>query len=376
MESEVLNVMEIVNPVSMKCPECNFTNINEAKFCAECGSALKNTVTEIECAECNFLNPINAKFCIACGVNMKKPEALKEEKNENKQALYDIKKWLDEWSTFDIRMNFSSDVMNKAKENGKKWANISDEYYSLLWDPLKYSYDNIISYLDKDWEKYSNATEVYISVLDLCPIQDIHRQLEVGYIKCSELAVDDLTEFLTSNLFSAHSEINLMPLIADEGQKNQQKRNIQYTLKQQATEFLMLLGEVQRTQSQLQQQKTQVLRMLQESPGIFDYIKSAGFGALAVTHPLIGIPALATNVLGGYKTDKSRESILNQFIDDIYSYLKKWDELVNAYAPIANEHVEYLMSNYTTVVSGGVMSVLGYIDQQGLRVKTLREYGW
>ena len=46
----------------MKCPNCQYDNPNEAKFCGECGTKL-----EIKCQSCGKENPPTNKFCYECG---------------------------------------------------------------------------------------------------------------------------------------------------------------------------------------------------------------------------------------------------------------------------------------------------------------------
>ena len=60
----------------MKCPECQFDNREEAKFCIDCGNKL-----EINCSKCSHLNPPASKFCEECGSSLtlaseKAPKAL------------------------------------------------------------------------------------------------------------------------------------------------------------------------------------------------------------------------------------------------------------------------------------------------------------
>jgi len=49
----------------MKCPDCQFENVDGAKFCNECGRKL-----EISCPECSKINPPGSKFCNECGHNL------------------------------------------------------------------------------------------------------------------------------------------------------------------------------------------------------------------------------------------------------------------------------------------------------------------
>ncbi|MCP4369764.1 MAG: zinc-ribbon domain-containing protein, partial [Deltaproteobacteria bacterium] len=46
----------------MKCPECQFVNREEAKFCSECGYKF-----ELSCPECGNSIRANSKFCDGCG---------------------------------------------------------------------------------------------------------------------------------------------------------------------------------------------------------------------------------------------------------------------------------------------------------------------
>src|SRR4030043_541138 len=46
----------------MKCPKCQFDNLEDVEFCNECGNKL-----EITCSACGRMNPIGSKFCNKCG---------------------------------------------------------------------------------------------------------------------------------------------------------------------------------------------------------------------------------------------------------------------------------------------------------------------
>ncbi len=52
----------------MKCPECQFVNREEAKFCSECGHKF-----ELSCPECGNSIRANSKFCDGCGQNLTVP---------------------------------------------------------------------------------------------------------------------------------------------------------------------------------------------------------------------------------------------------------------------------------------------------------------
>jgi class 3 adenylate cyclase/tetratricopeptide (TPR) repeat protein len=52
----------------MQCPQCQFENVDGAKFCNECGGKL-----EVNCSECGKPNPPGSKFCNECGYDLTKP---------------------------------------------------------------------------------------------------------------------------------------------------------------------------------------------------------------------------------------------------------------------------------------------------------------
>ena len=52
----------------MKCPKCQFENLEEMQFCVECGARL-----EINCSICGFGNSSTFKFCGKCGHDLRKP---------------------------------------------------------------------------------------------------------------------------------------------------------------------------------------------------------------------------------------------------------------------------------------------------------------
>src|SRR5882724_5418258 len=49
----------------MRCASCGFENPEGAKFCIECGGAVKNS-----CPSCGFDNLPQAKFCADCGTTL------------------------------------------------------------------------------------------------------------------------------------------------------------------------------------------------------------------------------------------------------------------------------------------------------------------
>lgn len=53
----------------MFCPNCQFENPDDAKFCIECGSQL-----EFHCPNCGIITPVTGKFCKECGYDLKKPK--------------------------------------------------------------------------------------------------------------------------------------------------------------------------------------------------------------------------------------------------------------------------------------------------------------
>ncbi len=55
----------------MKCPNCQFDNLEGARFCNECGNPL-----EMTCPKCGKANPPLSKFCNNCGHDLKQPKGL------------------------------------------------------------------------------------------------------------------------------------------------------------------------------------------------------------------------------------------------------------------------------------------------------------
>lgn len=58
--------MEGDNDSSIKCPKCGGENLENASFCAECGTNLKSTKTD-KCTQCGAEIMDSARFCAECG---------------------------------------------------------------------------------------------------------------------------------------------------------------------------------------------------------------------------------------------------------------------------------------------------------------------
>lgn len=46
----------------LNCPQCRASNSPDARFCAQCGTALA-----VKCSQCGAALPAGAKFCASCG---------------------------------------------------------------------------------------------------------------------------------------------------------------------------------------------------------------------------------------------------------------------------------------------------------------------
>ena len=53
----------------MKCPQCQFENVEGAKFCRKCGHK-----QEILCSECGNALPPDSVFCQECGRDLREPK--------------------------------------------------------------------------------------------------------------------------------------------------------------------------------------------------------------------------------------------------------------------------------------------------------------
>lgn len=57
-----------------KCPECQHSLLENARFCHECGA--KVAEEKIACPSCTEENPASAKFCQSCGFNFSEKESI------------------------------------------------------------------------------------------------------------------------------------------------------------------------------------------------------------------------------------------------------------------------------------------------------------
>ncbi len=57
---------------AMRCPNCNATNRDRARFCAACGATLPRL-----CANCGSVLPAASRFCLKCGAPARPPAGLR-----------------------------------------------------------------------------------------------------------------------------------------------------------------------------------------------------------------------------------------------------------------------------------------------------------
>ena len=78
----------------MKCPQCQFENPEQMKFCGECGAKLEKV-----CPKCDFSNPLKFKYCGECGHNLSLPSALPPKELSFNEKLEKIQRYLPEGLT-------------------------------------------------------------------------------------------------------------------------------------------------------------------------------------------------------------------------------------------------------------------------------------
>ena len=64
------------------CSDCGFENVDNAKFCVECGQKIEMK-TENICLSCGIINPDGVKFCPECGQNLLDQTALNKSNNSS-----------------------------------------------------------------------------------------------------------------------------------------------------------------------------------------------------------------------------------------------------------------------------------------------------
>jgi hypothetical protein len=76
----------------MKCPECQFENREDAKFCKECGTNL-----ELACSDCGTVYEMGSKFCDECGLSLaqesqiEKPDPTSEGERKHVTVLFAVR---------------------------------------------------------------------------------------------------------------------------------------------------------------------------------------------------------------------------------------------------------------------------------------------
>ena len=91
-----------------------------------------------------------------------------------------------------------------------------------------------------------------------------------------------------------------------------------------------------------------------------------GVGALAVTHPLIGIPALVANL----KKDSERSKAAGAFIEEYQGKLKEYstaiEELTSEIVDAANRSGGYASAKFRESVADGIAHILSELERCGL----------
>ena len=85
------------NPNIEKCPNCGLELMNKEKYCPTCGTKIEWRQTEIICPSCGLSNTLNSSYCEGCGTILKenKKVPVANKKNEYKDVDPDIKDIVD-----------------------------------------------------------------------------------------------------------------------------------------------------------------------------------------------------------------------------------------------------------------------------------------
>ncbi len=68
--SNAMNQSKTEAEAKVKCPKCGAANLNNAKFCNECGAKMETVGQTVPCAKCGVSLPVGSKFCQECGTKV------------------------------------------------------------------------------------------------------------------------------------------------------------------------------------------------------------------------------------------------------------------------------------------------------------------
>ena len=157
----------------VKCPECGKINLDNSKFCSNCGSEL--AMNKFMCPNCGKLFSNNEKFCTECGnklifENQRNINRLyeKAKKSYDKKDFYKTIKYCNEIIKLDSNNEFIWYLKGKSNSNMENYKNAIECYEECLKiNPTNQEVLKNIGISYQNLEDYNNALNYYNKFLDL-----------------------------------------------------------------------------------------------------------------------------------------------------------------------------------------------------------------
>lgn len=154
----------------MKCSKCGFENIDNAKYCINCGSRLDG---QIQCPKCGHFSMPNAEACESCGYKFPHEEKTSSNNNAYKDSVNKVDKVISQVFTILILIFFSLSLLMSFSKlvdvNHADSINVDSQFgfshFYLVNNWINFA--NFVSSLDVS--EYTNVEYAQLIINNLIP---------------------------------------------------------------------------------------------------------------------------------------------------------------------------------------------------------------
>lgn len=236
--------------------------------------------------------------------------------------------------------------LEKTKELGERLNKVIAALVGqIVLAPLDNNYSRIndaYHALEESQQEGKDYIELFEAVLDAANFGDSLSDLKNAPTVIGEIIIGTYVEYLDDIAKKTGVDVSRYQLSADT--KVEQLRKIELIVAGYISEVTSLIGEMERMRALLQSNFSKLQGVTSEEWGTKDWsfiAKSAGVGALAVAHPLIGIPMALRHFLGADDDQKNNDSFIENYMNHFDKLETKIEEVRRSLVDMESKVVKY-----------------------------------
>tara|TARA_R110002096_G_scaffold97694_8_gene217689 strand:- start:2848 stop:3696 length:849 start_codon:yes stop_codon:yes gene_type:complete len=238
---------------------------------------------------------------------------------------------------------------------------ISEHLVGYIIDPYVVAHDQLIEILSN---KDALAVDVISSAINFSKVRTFKSNIESNIIESSNILIDLYSGLIQLGV-SVYKDESLSKYSLTEDKYVIEKNKFNTVFKDDISLFYNELNELEKLHREVSNQFQIIKPYMSDETDWGSIAKSFGTGALAGLFPLIGVPALISNLLGEHKKDQKIDYAFEQFDEKWQDYLGQWDNTYSVLHNVFSNTMERIKSKVERDIIQSALKYCSIIASKG-----------